>query len=161
MQHGLERSARHFLLKDAAALVIGLAGVDHQRQAGLARGCDMRAEPAFLGVPGAVVVEIVEPGLAERDHLGMPGQRDQLRGRDAVLLIRIVRMGADRAEHVLEPLGDREQLGQPAYPGRDRHQAADAGSGGARDDAIQILSEIRKIQMAVRVDQHHAAVGSM
>ncbi len=57
------RIARH--------VVVGLARMDHQRQAGLARGGDVGAEALLLRVARAVVVVIVEPGLADRHHLGM------------------------------------------------------------------------------------------
>ena len=68
-----------------------------------------------------------------------------------------MRMGADRAEHVGKPLGDREQLGLPAHAGRDRHDPADAGRPGARDDGVELVGEVREIEMAVAVDQHRGS----
>ena len=61
-------------------VVVGLARVDDERQAGLARGGDMIAEAALLRVARAVIVVIVEPGLADRHHLGMARARDQVVG---------------------------------------------------------------------------------
>ena len=61
------RIARH--------VVVGLARMDHQRQAGFARGGDVVAEAVLLRVARAVVVVIVEPGLADRHHLGMARAR--------------------------------------------------------------------------------------
>ena len=66
------RIARH--------VVVGLARMDHQRQAGLARRRDMGAEALLLRVARAVVVVIVEPGLADRHDLRMPRLRDEIGG---------------------------------------------------------------------------------
>ena len=68
-----------------------------------------------------------------------------------------MRMGADRAIDVGKTLGDREQAVQPLYPRRDRDDAADPGGLGARDDGVEIVGEIGKIEMAVAVDEHHSA----
>ena len=85
MQHGAKRSLRHFVLEDAAAVLIGLAGVDDQRQAGGAGGGDMGAKAALLRFARAVLVEIVEPGFAQRHDLRMPGQLDQFVRRECRL----------------------------------------------------------------------------
>ena len=128
--------------------------MDHQRQAGGARRRDMGAEAARLRFRRAVVVEIVEAGLAERHDLRMLGQRDQFIRRNAVLFIGVMRMGADRAIDVGKALGDVEQSAEPLHPRRDRHDAADAGLRCTRDNAVEIAGKVRKIQMAVAVDQH-------
>ena len=78
MQHGREGALPGFLLEDARHVVVGLAGVDDQRQPGLARRRDVGAEALLLRVARAVVVVIVEPGLADRHHLGMARARDQV-----------------------------------------------------------------------------------
>jgi hypothetical protein len=59
MQHGAERSLCHFVFKDAAAVLVGFAGMDHQRQSGGAGGCDMRAKTALLCLAGAMLIEII------------------------------------------------------------------------------------------------------
>ncbi|MET4772926.1 hypothetical protein ABIA28_005140 [Bradyrhizobium elkanii] len=112
-----------------------------------------------------MLVEIVEPGLAERHDLRMLGQLDQFAGRDAILFIGMMWMGADRAVDVGEALGDREQAAEPPHPGRDRDHAADAGRLRAADDPVEIVGKVGKIQMAVTVDQHefrttHSVFGS-
>ena len=68
--------------------------------------------------------------------------------------MRVMRMGADRTEHVVESLGDRQQVRQPAHPGRDRHHPPDAGCPRARHDAVEIGGEVREIEVAMAVDQH-------
>ena len=113
MQHGAERPLGHLLLQDALTVPVGIAGVDHERQAGHAGGGNVRAKAARLRLRRAVVVEIVEPGLAQRDDLRVPGQLDQLFGRDAVFLVGVMRMGADRAIDVGKALRDGEQPAEP------------------------------------------------
>ena len=54
VQHGREGALPGLLLQDARHVVVGLAGMDHQRQAGRARGRDMGAETLLLRVARAV-----------------------------------------------------------------------------------------------------------
>ena len=166
MQHGAKRSLGHFVFEDAAAILVGFAGMNDQRQAGRAGRRDMGAKAALLRFARAVLVEIIQPRLAERHDLGMPRQLDQFARGNAVFFVGVMRMGADRAIDVGKPLRDREQRAEPPHPRRDRDDAPDAGGGGARHDAVEIVGEIREIEMAVAVDQHrvqtvHAAVGSI
>ena len=165
MQHGAKRSLRHFVFQDAAAILVGIAGMDHQRQAGGAGGGDMRAKAALLRFARAVLVEIVQPGFAQSHDLGMLCQLDQLVGGNAVFLVGMVRMGADRAIDVGKPRRDRKQRVEMLHPRRDRHDAPYSRRLRARNDGIEILGKVRKIEMAVAVDKHrfavHAAVGSM
>ena len=66
MQDGAKRPLGRLVFEDAAAILIRVAGMDDERQAGCAAGCNMGAKAARLGLRGAVVVEVVEPGFAER-----------------------------------------------------------------------------------------------
>ena len=50
---------------------LGLAGVDHQGQAGLPGGLDMRVETLALRLAIGFVVIVIEPALADCDHTGM------------------------------------------------------------------------------------------
>ena len=59
--------------EDLGGVVLGVAGVDDQRQAGLARGVDMRLEPLALRLAVGLVVIIIEAALADRDHTRMCG----------------------------------------------------------------------------------------
>ena len=77
MQDGLEGALPHFLLEDRDHVLVGVAGMDDERQPGLARGRDMGAEDALLHVARAVVVVIVEPRLADRDAARVPRQLDE------------------------------------------------------------------------------------
>ena len=154
MQHGAKRSLCHFIFEDAAAVVVGVAGMNDQRQAGGAGGGDVRAKAAFLRLGRAVLVEIIQPRLAQRHHLGMPRQLDQFVGRNSVFFIGVMRMGADRAIDVWKSLGDRQQPAEAPHPRRDGDDAPNAGGRSPRHDGVEVIGEIRKIEMAVAVDEH-------
>jgi hypothetical protein len=96
----------HLVLEDAAALFVGDAGVDHQRQAGRARRGDVGAKATLLSFVLIGAIEIVEPGLAERHDLRMLGQLDEFFRRDAVFLVDMPGVRADRAIHIGKTLGD-------------------------------------------------------
>ncbi len=97
---------------------------------------------------------VIESGLSERDHLGMARAPDELIDGDVQLLVRVMRMGADRAVDVRKALGDGEHLGVPFDPRRDGDDTRDAGRLRARNHGIELAGEIGKIEMAVAVDQH-------
>src|SRR4051794_1977766 len=109
MQHGAKRSFCHFVFEDATTILVGVAGMNHQRQAGCAGGSDMRAKTALLRLARAVLIEVVQPGFAQRNDLWVPRQLDELFRRNTVLLVCMVRMGADGAIDVRKTLSDREQ----------------------------------------------------
>ena len=145
------------LLEDVAGLAVGVAGVDDQRQAGLARRRDMGAEAlGLLGARAVLVVE-VEPGLADADDLGMARRLDQAVGRALPLLLGLVRMDADRAPDVAVALGDGAHLVELVEPRADRQHAGDAGGAGARQHAGLVGRELGEVEMAVAVDQHQLA----
>ena len=112
-----------------------------------------------------VLVEIIQPRLAQGHDLGVPRQFDQFAGRDAVFFVGVMRMGADRAIDVRKSLRYRQQLGKTFDPRRDGDDAPDPGSIRACDDGVEIFGEVRKIEMAMAVDKHRltvqAAVGSI
>src|SRR5262252_7225507 len=97
---------------------------------------------------------VIESSLSNRDHLGMARAPDQLIGGDVQLLVRMMRMRADRAVDIWKTLGDGEHLGVALDPRRDGDDARDAGRARARDHSIELAGEIGKIEMAVAVDQH-------
>ena len=78
---------------------------------------------------------------------------DQLIDGDVKLLVRVMRMGADRTVDVRKALGDGEHLGMAFDPRRDGDHARDAGRPRARNDGIELTGKIGKIEMAVAVDQ--------
>ena len=88
MQDGREGALPGFLLQDRRHVVVGIARMDDQRQAGLARRRDVVAEALLLRLARAVVVVVVEPGFADRHHLGMARRARSGRRRDVELLVR-------------------------------------------------------------------------
>ena len=77
MQHGLERSFGNLVFEDAAAILVRLAGVDDQRQTSGAGSRDMGAKAARLCFARAVLIEVIQPRLAQRDDFRMLCQFDQ------------------------------------------------------------------------------------
>ncbi len=69
--------------------------------------------------------------------------------------MRVVRVRAHRAVDVVVGLGDREQLGQVLDARRDGDHHADAGPPRARQKTGAVLGELREIEVAVMVDEHH------
>jgi hypothetical protein len=117
----------------------------------------MGAKAPLLRLRRTILVEIVEPRLPERNDLRMPCQVDQLLRRDAVLLVRVMRMRADRAVDARKARRDVEQPVEPAHAGRDRDDADNAGGLGAPNDGVEVAGEVREVEVTVAVDQHQAS----
>ena len=115
---------------------------------------DMIAQTLYLRAARASFIMIIKPGLADRYHLWMPRQSDQLFSRDIELLMRIVRMRSHRAIDLRKSLSDRPHLRMPLYPGRDGDHAGNTGFLRTAHDRIQIMGKLRKIEVAVAVDEH-------
>ena len=145
---------RVLVLEDVAGLAVGVARVDDQRQAGLARRRDVGAEAlGLLGARAVLVIE-VEAGLADADHLGMARRLDQPVGRALPLLLGLVRMHADRAPDIGVALGDGRAPVELVEPRADGQHAGHAGRAGARQHARLVAGKLGKVEMAVAVDQH-------
>jgi hypothetical protein len=97
---------------------------------------------------------IVETGLPDRNNLGGAGAGHEIAGGDVQLLMRVMRMRADRAIDVREALGDGEKIGLARHAGRDCDHARDAGGAGALDHRLTVGVELRRVQVDVAVDQH-------
>src|SRR6476646_8441399 len=154
MQHEEKRAACRLLFQYAGDIIIGVASMDDQRQARLPRRGDVGAEATLLIGPLAVVVMIIEAGLADAHHLRMACEFHDLFERDVLLLRRVMRMSADRAEYVTMRLDDLKQIGESPHPGGDGEHEADPCALGAREHGLALRGEIGKIEMAVTIDQH-------
>jgi len=86
----------------------------------------------------------------------MGRQSDKVLAGHIEFFRRIVRMGADGAIDFFESLSDSKDLVKSLHARRDGHHAADAGGQGAGDDGRPLLGEVRKVEMAVAVDEHQA-----
>ena len=158
MQQGGERAPRLLVLEDGDHVVVGVARVDDQRQAGPARRVDVTAEHRRLIGSGRAVIEIVEPGFADGDALGMGGKADEIVGGDVYLLGGLVRMRADGTEDGVVAVGDGGDVGKATDAGADGHHQTNVGSLGAGDQLIGLPSEIGEVQMAVTIDDHDASI---
>ncbi len=63
--------SRNCLAEDLGRIVLRVSSVNDERQAGLACSVDMRLEALTLCATLRIVVMIVEPALADRDHTRM------------------------------------------------------------------------------------------
>ncbi len=115
----------------------------------------MGAEILGLCFARAFFVEIIEPGFADPDDLGMVGECDQSRSR-RLLVGGLVRMDADRAENIVVGFGDRAHGVEVAQLRADGQHRFDARRFGARHDARKILLQVGIVEMAMAVDEHGA-----
>ena len=90
----------HFVGQNFRGVLLGIAGVDDQRQAGFARRCDMFAKRSALLFAVAMVVIIVEPGFANSYNARMRGLGDQFCSVDADMRVGFVRMDANRCPDI-------------------------------------------------------------
>src|SRR5205085_7090167 len=139
--------------------LLRLAGVDDQRQARLARGGDMGAEGGALPLPVAMVVIIIEPGLADPDHPLMRRPLDEKRRIDVRMLVRLMGMDADRGPDVRLPLRDADHVVPLGAAGRDVEHRDDAGRAGAVEHRLLLLYQAFVIEVAMAVGEHRTALG--
>ncbi len=95
MQHEGESPLPHFVGQYRRHVGIGIAGMDHERQTGIARGGNVGAKPLRLRVARGFVVEVIEASLADRNDLGMAGEFFKITYSYVQFLMRIMRMRAD------------------------------------------------------------------
>src|SRR5262249_49700753 len=107
----------------------------------------------YLRLPRAALVVVVEPGLSDGDHLGMAGAADQLVDGDVKLLVRVMRMRANGAIDIGKALGDGEHLCVSFDARGDGQDARDSGRPRTGDDGVELAGRVRKVEMAVAVDQ--------
>src|SRR5262245_9252068 len=131
--------------------------MNDQRQAGRARGGDVVAEAPLLRVTRTEVIMIVEAGFTDRNRLFVLREAHDLLDADIELLVRVMRMRADRTEHVGIAVGDGTKPVASLDPRRDRDHAPYPSRAGSSDDGIELAIEIREIQVTVTVDQHDQA----
>src|SRR3984885_13231991 len=84
----------------------------------------------------------------------MVGQCDQLISGNAVFFVGLMRMGPDGAVDLVVFARDRKQSVNSPHPRRDRDDTPDARRLCPRDDAVEIVGKVRKVEMAMAVDKH-------
>jgi hypothetical protein len=140
--------------------------VNHDRQAASPGEADLLAEHLLLRLARREIVVIVEADFANRarQRLGCDGGVD-LTGRRSRVLRELpgrVWMDADGKPHVRPAPADFPRLRQLrlVVGGEDDHRVRQAGAACARDDRIEIASEFRSGDVAVRVDHRTRQPGS-
>src|SRR4051794_33094139 len=86
----------------------------------------MRFEPLALRGPVRLVIKIVQPALANRDHARVIRALDQSSSAEIGMGIGLVRMDADARPDVLIALRDGDDVAPFALPGGDVEEALDA-----------------------------------
>ena len=138
--------------EDRERLVPGVAGMDHQWQAVVVGEMDLLREHRPLRLAWCVLIEVVEPTLADPDD-PTAGRILQQRLDPVEAVDRIVGMQAGGGPHIVE-------AGRAAY-GRQRRRLVaahrdhpgDAGGAGDRDSLFGIDALV--VEMAVRVGPRH------
>src|SRR5690242_15366241 len=94
--------------------------MNDQRKSGFSRSRNVRAKSPLLGLTRRSVIIIVEAGLADRHHFVTATGGHKFGETDVSLLMRVVRMRADRAINLGKAAGDREECSVPPHAGRYR-----------------------------------------
>src|SRR3546814_10639887 len=99
---------RHLLAKQRQRIRLRIAAMDDDRQTRLLRHMDVTAKTVPLPRPVALVLMIIEPGLADADDARVRGARHQLRRIDIGMMVSVVRVDADARPDVAVRLGRGE-----------------------------------------------------
>ncbi len=150
----------HLVLQDRRDVIVRVPCMDDKRQPGRTRGSDVGAEHLGLNVAGRGVIEIVEPGFPDRHHFLVFRQAAKLVSRHVRLLRSLMRVRTYRAGDLRIGLRNRTDLVEPPHARLDGDHVSDACFTGARHNGVALLREVRKIQVAVAVDEHATARAS-
>ena len=137
-------------------VVLGRAGVDHQRLAELARQLDLRAERALLVGARRVVAVVVEAGLADRQAARVGGELAQLVCDRVRVAGGVVGVVADRGVHLVVLLGGRERRAPRALVDADVRMRLTPSSRAAASSSSSGAGAA--VEVGVRVD--HCGLGN-
>ena len=155
-QHGI-------VAEDIADALFGLAGVNDDRAADLAGKFELKTEDLFLPIARREIVVKIQPGLADGHQARM---RIAMHGGECVeiavrTLAGFVWVNSGRHEHVLMRFEDAGGVGGVGGRGGDGDHTIDALLGGSFDQSVSLRGQLRKCQVAVRVDQHRGILVSV
>lgn len=140
------------LCQNAGHIIISIAGVNDQGQAGLLCSLNMDGKAGLLdgfAVGGIVVVKAGFPN-AHAFRMGRKGH--QIIYSDRRFFGHTHRVGACSEEYTRMRLGYRVDAGQVTQASADRDHARHASSMGSSDNGITLGIKIGKIKMAVAVN---------
>src|SRR3984893_6273952 len=129
--------------------------MNDKRQPARASGGDMGAENPRGNGAWVFVVMIIEPGFANADAFRVPRQLDQAILRHFGFFMRVMRMRPNCAKDVLVGFGDEADRTKSFSAGRNGDHPLKPGGAGAFDHGIAFGAEIRKIEVAMTVNQHN------
>src|SRR5436190_2148876 len=160
MKNACDAPLFHLMGENLGSILLRIAGVDDERQTRDARRFDVRAKPFALRRAVRLIVIIVEPAFADGDHASMRSRFDQSSRADIRVRIRLMWMNADTGPDVIISFGRTHHLAPFALTGRDVEEAGDAARPGAGQHFLLPLGQSGVIQVAMTVDQPHAAASS-
>jgi hypothetical protein len=146
----------HLLGEDLVGVRLGLAGVDDDRQAGLAGGGDVGPEAGALPVAVRMVVMEIEATLADPDDPLVPRPVDEGRRLHVGMGVGLVGMDADGGPDVALALGKADHLVPFGLAGRDVEHRADAGRPSPLQHRLLLLDQALVVEMAMAVGEHSA-----
>ena len=159
MEQGGESPLPHFVLQNRGAVVVGVAGMDDERQAGFARGLDVNAEDALRYVARRMVIVIVEARFAQSDAFWMLRQSHQRLDGRLGLFVRMVRMRPDGAKDLRIGFSNRLHALEARQMRRDRDHSGDAARLCAGDRLREFWREIGKVEVTMGIDEHQTRSG--
>src|SRR5262249_23698264 len=113
------------------------------------------AKTELLRLARTEIVMVIEARLPNRHDLSMIGAHRQILDRN-ILLLRIMRMRAQRAVDFRKSLGDCENLGMLFDARGYGHERTNAGRACARHDAVELAGKIGKVEMTMAIDQRQS-----
>ena len=132
--------------------------MNDDRKSQLAGKLELRLEePALVGQRGERA-KAVEPGLSDRDSLWMREQLPELAESIRIPVRSLVRVDAERGEHALVPLGQRERGPRRRDPGPYGHDSRDPRRLRPSDKLVRRLA---RVEVRVRIRHVAAAAASI
>ena len=99
-----------FVTQDRRRIFLRITGMDDDRQPGLARNADVKAEQIPLHSTVRMIVIIVETGFADTDHAGIFRRREQGRLVQISMRVCFMRMNTDAGEYIAFTLRRADHL---------------------------------------------------
>ena len=143
------------LAQQRQGIVLGAAGVHHQRQTGVASGTDMLNETLLLPLPLLLGVEVIQAGFTDAHHSGMVRQADQLR-RVRFMHVLVKWMHTDGGEHVRLGFGHLPHPWEGLQIDTDAQHGTHAVGAGGGHEGLKITLvgvQIEAVQVAMGVHQ--------
>src|SRR6478752_177015 len=146
--------------QDLGRILFGFASVDDERQTGFSSGLDMGFETLALCLTVRLVVIIVEAAFPNRDHPRMVCRLNQGRRTEIGVRVSFVGMDPHAGPNIRMAIGDTDNISPLALARRDIEEAVDAKLSCVLEHFFLPFDEAFVVQMAVAIDQLHAAASS-